>query len=433
MIYNFKEELLHFIWQHGLFDVYQLKTVEGQPLLILDKGILNTDSGPDFTNAMIEIDGIKWAGNIEIHINTSDWNKHKHQYDKSYNNTILHVVYIHDKNIQTEDQNDLPILELKDRIPNIYIEKYKFLQLNKDHIACKKSFKDIRGITKEHWLSRLISERLINKSATIKELLNKEKFNWEQTFYILLASNFGFKINNESMRFLAQSVPLNILAKYKDSLLQLEAILFGQAGFLEVELNDSYHQKLRAEYIHLKKKFTLSTLPPSIWKMMRTRPVNFPTIRIAQFASLIHKSSFLFSKIMDIKHFKEAFDLFDCEASTYWDTHYQFGEESIFRKKKIGKNSIENILTNTVIPMMYLYGMEKNQDSYCEKAIDFLYEIPAEKNYIISEWMDIGWTPKNMADSQSLIHLKNNYCNQKKCLSCNIGKEILVGTKKGLD
>ncbi len=425
----FKEQLIHFIWQHGFFDIKQLKTIDGKDVIIHHKGMLNTDSGADFSNALVEIDGIKWAGNIELHLYTSDWEKHNHQNNKAYNNTILHVVYIHDKEIKTEDKQHIPIIELKNRIPNKYIETYKYLIENKENIACASQIKNVRSITKEQWLSSVLVERLVEKSMKVKDIYTHTQNNWEETFYILIATNFGFKINNETMIQLAQSLPLQIISKHKNSLLQLEALLLGQAGFLDNNYTDGYFKNLKREYIHLRNKFGLKSLPNHIWKMMRTRPSNFPTIRLTQLASLIHQSSYMFSKILAINHYKDAMMLLTCESSEYWNSHYQFDEETAIKSKKIGDQSKHNIITNTIVPMLFLYGKEKGMDDFCEKAIDLLYEIPAEKNNLIEEWSKHYLKPKNMADSQALIHLKNNYCNSHRCLECMIGKELVTGLK----
>jgi hypothetical protein len=285
-------------------------------------------------------------------------------------------------------------------------------------------------------------ERIEIKTKSIEQLLSQNQNNWEDTFYILLARNFGFKINAVPFELLARSLPLAHLAKHKNELFQIEALLYGQAGLLQSDFKDEYPTRLRTEYDFLKSKFGLENMDAHLWKFMRLRPVNFPTIRIAQFAQLIHNSSHLFSKLLDTKNAKEAFDLFDVKASEYWNTHFMFdktaplsggrvsdsymdGGEIDVASKHLGKTSIENIIINTVVPVLFYYGKQKGIQKIQNRAFEFLESITAEQNSITKQWIQHKVLCQNAYQAQALIQLYNFYCSEKKCLSCAIGNRIL--------
>ncbi len=419
------EDFLHYVWKYKLLDQISLKTTQGENIEIIKQGEHNLDAGPDFFNAQIKINNTIWAGNIEIHLKSSDWDTHVHQNNSAYNNVILHVVLNHDKEIQNQKGNSIPTLELKFRIlPNI-ITNYEFLKKQKTKIPCAYGISEVNEITIASWLERMLYERLETKTSEIKHQLQLSKNNWEETFYFFLAKNFGFKVNAEPFYLLAKSLNINTLSKHKNNLIQIESLLFGQAGMLQKSLKDEYFKTLQNEYTFLSHKYKLIPIATDTWKFMRMRPKNFPTIRIAQFAQLVFKSSSLFSKILDSKNIDELRKLFEVQASEYWDSHYQFGKTSSKSKKDLGEQSFQNVLINTIVPFLFLYGKEKQDEIYIERAINLLECIEPEQNKIIASFDELNIKAKNAGDTQSLIQLNNNYCKFKKCLNCAIGNHLM--------
>jgi len=418
------ENFLQFVWQQQLFDKKELYSVDEKRIEIIHPGFLNTDSGPDFFNAKIKIENQLWAGNIEIHVKSSDWNKHKHNVNSSYDNVILHVVKEFDMDIKTTKGIKIPSLILKYN-PILY-NNYTKLITNKGPIPCSNFFDKIDSFYIKSWQNRLLVERFERKTFDVLKLFKENKNSWEETFYIFLAKNFGFKLNSLPFELLAKSLPLKSILKQKDSLLQIEAMLFGQAGLLETDCNDDYFKLLVREYTFLAEKYKLQKLDSNLWKYLRLRPVNFPTIRIAQFASVLHKNINIFSQIIDSKNVKKICTLFDVSISDYWHNHYQFCKDSKKRIKKLGKNSIDGILINTVALFLFAFGEQKQKSEYKEKALDLLETIKSEKNSIISKWEINNIIPENSFESQALLELYNEYCKKSKCLQCNIGSKIII-------
>jgi hypothetical protein len=421
-----KEDFLHYIWKHKLFSKDDLQTTEGETIDILNTGTHNTDAGPDFFNAKIKIGKTLWAGNVEIHLRSSDWEKHSHHNDKAYDNTILHVVYDHDLKLTGKNNLQIPTLTLKEKINDKFISRYESLLSSRHRIPCEEEISKVNSFTVVTWLERLMIERLERKSSDILERLKQNKNNWEETFYHLLAKNFGFKLNAQPFEELARSLPLSALAKHKNNLLQTEAMLFGAAGLLGKKYTEAYPATLKKEFDFLKTKFKLTDSIHSPWKFLRLRPANFPTIRIAQFAQLVHRSSHLFSKIIECENIEQVVKLFDVSASGYWDTHYLFGKISGVRKKNLGRNAIENIIINTAAPVIFAYGMYRNEEKYKEIALKFLEDIPSENNSIIKKWESLNIKAGNAFRSQALLELMNEYCVEKKCLFCSIGNKLIT-------
>ena len=419
------EEFLHYIWKFRLFEQSLLHAQSGEEVEIIKVGEHNTDAGPDFFNSKIKIGETTWAGNVEVHINSSDWRKHQHQSDKAYDNIILHVVFNNDSEIRRNSGKLIPVLELKNRTDFSLFNKYKQLLENKSWVPCQKQVTEVDTFTINNWLSRLLVERLERKSHLITETLKLNKYNWQETFYQHLAKNFGFKLNAEPFELLSKSLPSGNLAKHKNNLMQIEAMLFGQAGWLEENFHDDYPNQLKKEYGFLKQKFGLKHIDRHLWKFLRLRPVNFPTVRLAQFAQLIYKSDMLFSRIIACENVEDLYKLFKVETSEYWQTHYRFDKSSSRKIKAIGKSSIDIILINTVIPFLFVYGKEKQEEKYRDKALHFLDALTGEKSSIIEKWSNLGLPVKTAYQTQALLELKNNYCNQKKCLNCSIGNQIL--------
>ncbi len=421
-----KESILHYVWQYKLYPAHDLKTTDYEPVSIIDTGQHNYDAGPDFFNAKVKIGDTLWAGNIEIHTFSSDWNKHKHTGNNAYDSVILHVVEKADTEVYRTNGEKIPQLELK--IPEHIRQTHKELLLQQKWIPYIDKINHIPPVFIQNWKAALLSERIKQKTEGIKQLLKTNHNNWEESFYITLARNFGFGTNGQAFEELAKSTPINILAKHKNSLFQIESLLFGQAGLLPEEARDDYSQKLTKEYNFLATKYNLQKkLDSSRWKLLRLRPVNFPHIRIAQFASLIYYSNKLFSKILDNQEIKYLQELFICDPSDYWKSHYTFdSEKSKQHLKKLGIQSINTIIINTIIPFLFAYASKTGNETLKEKAILLLEEIPAEKNNIINNWNNIGIKCDSAYDSQALLQLKKNYCNEKKCLRCRIGHKVLT-------
>ena len=394
-------------------------------LEIVSFGMHNTNAGPDFFNGKIKIGQTLWAGNIELHINSSDWKKHKHSSDKSYDNVVLHVVFNNDLEILDKNGYAIPTLELKDLIDANLIDKYEDLIESKDWIPCANQINTIDDFTIQSWISRLAIERLERKSDEIRSTLEGNNNHWEETFYQYLFKYFGVKINALPFELLARNTSLKIIEKHNE-LLSIEALLYGQAGYLNDSINDEYFDRLKKEYNFLKSKFKLTSLDKSLWKLLRLRPSNFPTIRIAQLADLLSRETRLFSKVIEADSVKEIQQLFQVKASGYWSNHYQFGTEvKESRVKGVGINTINSIIINVIVPFTFVYGKSKQNEALIDKSLVLLENINAENNSIIKNWNELGLKSTNAMHSQSLLELMNSYCSQKKCLNCSIGNKLL--------
>lgn len=420
-----KEEFLQFIWRHGLYRKDRLETTDGEPVEIISPGQSNHDSGPDFFNARIRIGHTAWAGNIEIHQKSSHWYQHRHDSDAAYDNVILHVVEQHDKTVQVKS-HQLPtlILGYEDEILN----NYESLLKSKTWIACQERLPEVDPFILRFWFSSLMIERLESKTVEIVKMLEQNHNNWNETFYQLLARNFGMKTNALPFELLAKSLPLSILSKHKNDILQTEALLFGQSGLLnETLLGDDYFLSLRKEYSFLYKKYHLSGIESHLWKFMRLRPINFPTVRIAQLAMLIHHSSALFSHILETEDPDQLRQLFMVTASHYWNTHYRFNKLSgVNRPKALGDTAFNNLVINTIVPMLFVWGDQHLDQGMKDRALLLLEKMDAEQNHIIRKWNESGIVARTAFESQALLQLKNNYCDHKKCLSCQLGARIIT-------
>lgn len=414
------ERLLQFIWQHRYFNRHTLTTFSGLPLQIIFQGEFNTNQGPDFLQARIVIDDIQLAGSVELHLKTSDWKNHGHDNDIHYKNVILHVVWEHDLAQDTGDH----LLELKGRVPNSLLQRYTEWMNEKEQIPCQNQLKKVPLITWLNWKERMAAERLLQKKEKIQQLLQNSNQHWEESFWQLLARNFGNPVNADAFEHIAQSIPVTVLAKHKNQIHQLEAMLLGQAGFLNEKFTDAYPVLLQKEYRFLQKKYQLKPIN-HLLQFLRMRPSNFPTIRLAQLAMLIHQSSHLFSKLIEAPELNEIKNLFTVTANDYWHTHYTFAETSAYKKKQLGRVMIENILINTAIPMLFVYGVEHKNEQLRQKAFNWLQQMPKERNTVTRLWEQAGVEHKNAMDSQALLYLKKEYCNHRKCLSCAIGNSIL--------
>ena len=436
-----KEDFLYYLWENRLLNG-ALETVQGQPVEIIHPGFRNQNSGPDYLEAKIRIGEQLWAGQVEIHVRTSDWNRHGHQYDKAYRNVVLHVVYEHDRNV-----NDLPVLVVRDRFEYSLYHRYEGFLASQRWIACERRLEEVQAFTRNTWLERMAVERLEEKSKKVGKLLEANKFDWEDTLYRLVLRYFGLKVNNEAFDCLAQLLPVKTLLKHADNLPQVEAMLLGCAGFLRRDFQEAYPRLLQREFAAMQAKFGLLAMPEERWKFMRMRPLNFPTVRLAQLAQVIHQHGCQFSKIKEAENVSEVKALFDVSASDYWDTHYRFitkvppldrpspskgplpGEEPSAggpaRAKHLGEGTTDVLMINAVIPLLFTYGQFHKNRAYCEKALRFLEETGAEDNTVIRHFNALGWTADNAMRSQALLHLYNHYCRRKRCLECGIGNVLL--------
>ena len=416
------EDLFQFIWKNALFDTGRLETTEGQKVTILQRGFQNVDAGPDFSNAKIMLDQTVWAGNIEIHLRSSDWKRHAHEQDPNYKRIILHVVFEDDSE---ETLGNFPTLELKPHVNLTLLVRYQRLMEQQQPIPCGEAGKYVPQIIWQQWLERLCAERWEQRQDDWQQLLAKSHFDWRQLFYARLLANFGLKVNKDAFLDLAALLPLNILEKHKDQLQQVEALLFGQAGLLPTTEVDDYVQALRREYDFLKKKYHLQALEGRVWKFMRMRPVNFPTVRLAQCAAIIHGNDQLFQKIIYVQQHKEVQDLLAVEPSPYWATHYTFGKVARKIRKPLGKDMIDNIIINTIAPLKFYFAQHTHNSTAKDQAIRLMLDTQPEKNRILATWASMGINAKDALQSQGLIQLFNNFCQQKKCLDCAIGLKIL--------
>lgn len=418
------EKLLHYIWKYRLCGT-QLISTAGSRIEVLDPGQSNTDAGPDFFNAKIKIDGHTWAGNIEIHTFSTDWYKHQHQHDEAYNSVILHVVEHANGEIKTHSGHYIPQCELK--VAPYIKQNYKYLLSIDMDIPCFHFIKQVPPV-QIHWmLDALLHERLERKTTHLFTYLQQQNGSWNDAFYILLARNMGFGLNTEPFEKLALATPLSIIRKHADNIFQIEALLFGQAGLLsgEAASNDQYVQELQREYHFLQHKYQLSPLNSSLFKNLRIRPESNPHIRIAQLSVLCQRLTGLFANILTTNQPEEMKIYFHISPSDYWQTHYYLGKSSAKKQKYIGERSLDNILINTVAPILFAYGIKNNLEEYTDKAIKLLSCVNAEQNSITRLFKSAGIATQSAYQSQALIQLKREYCEKRKCLFCRIGYRFL--------
>jgi hypothetical protein len=421
---KFDEHFLQHVWKLKLFDQNNFFDDKGRKIEVLESGTLNRDSGPDFFNAKVKIENTVWAGNVEVHVNSSDWKKHSHNDNKAYNNVILQVVYKNDYHVIQAGGLEIPTAELK--INEKMMSDYDSLIHSERQIPCADLISGVDNFVINTWLSSVLFERMQSKTEILHQILDHNKNDWEETFYTFTARAFGFKVNADPFEMLAKSLPQKILSKHKNNRFQIESLLFGQAGFLEKDITeDKYFKDLKKEYHFLQSKYNLKPIDEHLWKFLRLRPQNFPTLRISQFADLISKSTHLFSKVLETDNIAEIKNLFNATASEYWNNHFTFGSESSGKPKTIGEDAVETIIINTVIPLLFIYGKFKDDDTVKDKSLSLLEKMKPENNSIIRHWQEIGFTPPNALFSQALIHLNNEYCSKKRCIECRIGIKLI--------
>jgi hypothetical protein len=421
------ESFLHYLWQYQYFDKTDLQTQEGESISIFKTGILNTNAGPDFSQAKIKIGAIEWVGNVEIHTNASEWLTHKHNIDKAYENVILHVVWENDAKIKRIDDSVIPTIELKGRVDESLIKAYEKLINSPSSIPCEKSFPTASDLIKLSMLDQAIMQRLESKAEIVNQLLKSNNTDWEETAYQVLLKNFGFKINADPFLQLAKSLPYKIIQKHSSNLQQMEALLFGQAGMLETKTKDEYISLLYREYEFLSKKYSLheSRLNPTQWKFLRLRPANFPTLRIAQLASILYSQKNLLSTFIETDSYPKLLNVFAASPSAYWQSHYHFAKKSKGFVPDLGESSKQNLLINSVVPLLVAYSKAKDDSRLMERAVEILQHLPAEGNKITKLWTGLGISVKSAFDSQALIEQYNNLCQKRQCLNCAVGASLL--------
>lgn len=420
-----QEDFLQYLWQYQHFNHSELKTDDGKELQIIKPGFLNQLAGPDFKEAHLIIDGIEWHGSVEIHVKASEWKRHGHQGDANYDNVILHVVHENDYRVKNPNNLPIPTLSLKGLVKPGVMSRYEQILKSRQAIPCSGLFPKAKTVTKLNMLEAALIERLQRKGELFQVILKRFKNDWEQATYIWLARGFGFKINAENMMELAEVVPLRYLRK-SANLFEWEALLYGASGLLDFLDNNGYADELRREFVFLEQKFQLkTTLNKNQWHFKGTRPSNFPTVRIAQFAAFIYSNQNLFSLFTDFNGVKDLEATLKLKQSGYWQVHTNFGD--IANKKTIGlsKTAVRGLMINTIAPLLVAYADYKEDQDIIDKALNVLMSIPPEDNHIIRKWKELGWNVNSSFDTQGLIEIYNQYCSSKKCMKCKIGAELV--------
>lgn len=415
------EDVLHYVWKYRLFD--KLETTKGESIEVLDLGLPNQNAGPDFFNAKLKIGEQLWVGNVEIHTLASDWNKHRHHQDSGYDSVVLHIVKISDLNVFNSQGREIPQCVLS--YPLQIESNINFLLRADLDLPCVNSLSSVSSFILNSWKNTLLVERLERKTNDIENYLSLNAHSWEDALYILFCRSFGFGINTDSFERLARSTPLNVIKKHADSMFQIEALLFGQAGML-TEAKDDYQQQLKLEYEFLKHKYELQPLPQALFKTMRVRPSGSPHIRIAQLASIICTYPNLFDRIVNAKDIGVLRLLLQTEPSSYWKSHYSFGSVSEQKSKYLGVSSLDSLIINVAVPMIFAYGKQIGDESFMNKSFVFLEQLKPENNSITKQFQRGGVIMNSAYDSQAFIQLKREYCEKKKCLFCRVGHSILT-------
>lgn len=421
-----QENILHFIWQCQYFSFTEAKTTEGELVQVLHQGIHNTNAGPDFSQAKVKVGDVEWNGDVEIHVNSMDWATHQHHTDEAYNKVVLHVVWQANGDVFRKDGTPLPTLELKNLVDDDLMNRALGLIESIDLIPCSTQIDKVSEFTVLETIHRALVKRLERKAQVVMKELSASQGDWSEVAYRLLMRQMGMKINGDPFYNLAELVPYKLLRKYKHSTEPLEAILFGASGLLNSSKGDEYVEKLRKEYDYIAHKHTLTKkLNTQQWKFLRLRPSNFPTLRIAQVASIIRCPDNIFESLVEFKNINELMNRLKVKTSLYWNSHYRFGAEANQPVPSIGKMSIELILLNVVAPLLAAYSLHISDNSYMDKAVALMEALKPEKNRIIKRWSEINIKPENGAESQGLIELFNEHCQQKACLTCGIGYKLL--------
>ena len=427
------EALLHYCWKHKLFPLAILTTTDNRVVEVIDPGLHNRHAGPDFFNAKVKIDGTLWVGNVEIHDKASDWFAHGHDHDPAYDNVVLHVCGKIDAVARTSSGLVPPQMQLS--VPQHVAEHYEELLRTDHYPPCYRIIPNLSKLLIHSWMSALQTERLEQKTEAIKQRVKFCDGSWEAGYFVTLARNYGFGVNSDAFEAWAKSIPLHAVDHHRDNLLQVEAIFMGQAGLLDLQavpvryqqaaLNEGYFARLRNEYLYLAHKFGLTPIDHKLWKFLRMRPQNFNHMRISQLAYLYYSRRAGLSQLVECDNVAALSDALSTQVTPYWETHYVFGSESAKNGKHLSPFSINLLIINTAVPMLFAYGRYKGNEKWCDRAFDLLEQLRAENNHIVRMWQDCGLTVDNAGDSQALIQLKKEYCDKKDCLHCRIGYEYM--------
>ncbi|GAA4440299.1 DUF2851 family protein [Pontibacter saemangeumensis] len=419
-----KEDFLHYIWQHQYFDKTALVTTAGEGLQVLRTGFYNTDAGPDFQEALLKVGEVEWSGSVEVHLNASDWHRHQHQRDLKYDQVVLHVVWEADVPVLYSDGTPVPVLSLQGRVDLSLVNTYQKLQQAMNAIPCAAFWPSVPAITKTLMLERALVERLEAKGEEVLHSFRSYSNDWEQTAYHTLLRGFGFKTNQQGFEQLAKALPLSVVRRHQHNPLQLEALLYGQAGFLE-EPEDTYGALLQKEHGFLQHKYTLQPMPRHRWKFLRMRPANFPTVRLAQLAAMLYRQQAFFSKLLEADTVEQYEALFRVPVSEYWQQHYHFGRPAKARQKSIGKGSVQNLVVNVAVPLLAAYRLYTDERVYIEKAVSLLEQLREGSNKITRFYQELGWQARSAADNQAALGLYKKYCAPVNCMRCAIGHKIM--------
>ena len=427
------EQLLHYVWKHKMFPLRELQTTDGTAVEVIDPGLYNRNAGPDFFNAKVRIGSTMWVGNVEIHDKSSDWYLHGHDKDKNYDNVVLHVASVIDTDVMNSRGEYLPQIQLG--VPQKVMEHYKELLKTDSYPPCYKVIPSLTPLMAHAWMAALQTERLEQKTEAIRHRAELSGGSWEDAYFITLARNYGFGINGDVFEQWARIIPLQAVSHHRDDLFQIEAIFMGQAGLLELDsipdyyqqtaLNEGYFAKLRNEYLYLAHKFSMKPMDFKLWRFLRLRPQNFPHIRISQLANLYYQQKAGLSRLMECETIEQLKTTLSSHVTPYWETHYTFGSTSNKNEKHLSYGSINLLMINTAIPMLFAIGRHRGKEVLCDRAFDFLEQLRAENNHIIRMWQQVGLEVKTAGDSQALIQLKKEYCDKKDCLRCRFGYEYL--------
>ncbi len=414
-----QEAFVQAVWQHQLFAANRLCTLSGEPLEIVHPGILNTNAGPDFYNARVRIGNTLWAGEVEIHLRSSDFDAHRHADNPAYHHLILHVVWEHDRQAPFLQERGVPTLVLKDLVPEALTDTYLHLVHGPEELPCSGGLSGLNALHRASWLDRMLSERLSNKAAQLEQRLGHLRGDWESMVFQALLQAMGFSVNALPMEWLGRRLPLGLLQRHAGNPVWLEALLLGQAGFLECAFHDAYAQTLQSEYLFLKRKHNLQPISTSSWKFHRLRPANFPTLRLVQVAAWLHAQPRLGTFLLEAQDVNEVMQVLDSAPPPYWQKHYRPGVPAALHSAGLGEEAKRYLLINAIVPLHLLrHGPEA-------KALEWLRLLSPEQNRMLQPWKTTPIAPKNAAETQALYHLYQHYCLPRLCSTCHWGAALL--------
>jgi len=419
------ESLLHFIWLKGSFDQKNLLTTDNQEIVIVNQGKTHMDGGPDFQHASLHIEDQLWVGDVEIHVDSSEWFAHGHHNDKAYDSVILHVCYTCNKRIVRSNGSEIPCLELKGKISSDVLKRYEDLQLAHADIPCSGLISDVDSAVKALTLEHMMGRKVQQTSDQIIQSVEERGIDWPTILYQRICRSFGLRINKDPFHMLSQLIPFGLVLKYSDKIEYLEALIFGTAGFLAKNGRDEYESRLIIHYDFLQRKHQLDQMEVHLWKFLRLRPANFPTVRLAQLASFLTKSPNLFSTCLEMTNVKKALEFFTSGTSSYWQNHFRFGRMSVHQNKTLGKDTINLILINAVVPVLLAYAQWKKDDDLTERVIHLFNQIDGENNKLTRKYKSLGFPVRSASSTQGIVFLAENFCTFKRCLECPIGQNIL--------